>query len=253
MTHLYRCVFELMEPVFFSSREIGNYYQTEPLFGNYALAYAFGLCVSPYRNPGQVAYKQDLGGLNQRGLYVTPGTIIGAPRFTIGEFNAQTDTYWYAMGNNLLVTRPDGMWAEGRSGSWYVMDRPGERGRKLNVENRPQNGRIRYLAIGNRATCYVFSAEPVALPRYIRLGKFMSKARVAVEELSIRPEQVNQQQTAILLNPVDLPPDVTLMPLDIVNVPPAALVRSGLITGMCYRIDRESYLPVGMRFGVDFL
>lgn len=253
MPHIYRCTFELMEPTFFSSREVGTYYQTEPQFGNYGLAYAFGFCAAAYHNQGEITYKQDLGALNSRQLYVTPGTIAGVPRFTIGEFNAQADTYWYAMGNNLLVTRPDGMWAEGRSGSWYVFERPGERGRKLGVENRPQHGRIRYLAIGNRAVCYVISSERLEIPRYIRLGKFMSKARVTVEEIDAQIQRVTRTIVPMLLNPADMPQDVTLLPLDIINVPPTPLVRNALVSGPCYHVGRELWLPVGMRFGIDHL
>ena len=42
--HIYRCKFELMENLFFASREVNNFFQTEPVIGNYALAYALGLC-----------------------------------------------------------------------------------------------------------------------------------------------------------------------------------------------------------------
>ena len=54
MTTIYRCDLTLLEPTFFSSREISNYYQTAPLIGNYALAYALGLCHSPYYNNGKI-------------------------------------------------------------------------------------------------------------------------------------------------------------------------------------------------------
>ncbi|GIV97916.1 MAG: hypothetical protein KatS3mg057_2573 [Herpetosiphonaceae bacterium] len=199
---------------------------------------------------GPPRYSQDLGRLNERGLYVTPATIEGEPRFSVGEFNAQPDTYWYAMGNNLLVIRPDGTWAEGRMGSWYILERPGETGRKLNVENRPQHGRIRYLAIGNRAVCYVISAEAITIPRYIRLGKFMSKAKVRAEEVRFVLEHVEQVTINMLLNPADLPGDFTMHFWDTINVPPAPLIRNLRGSGPCYRIGRNSYLPAGMAFGV---
>ena len=40
--HIYRCELTLMEPTFFSSREVSAYYQTEPLISNIVLAYALG-------------------------------------------------------------------------------------------------------------------------------------------------------------------------------------------------------------------
>ena len=107
-THVYRCELTFWEHVFFSSREISNFFQTEPLLGNYALAYALGLAQSPYHSDGPVRYALDLGPLNERGVYVTPGTILGEPRFVLSQFNAQADAYWYAFTNNAIVVRSDG-------------------------------------------------------------------------------------------------------------------------------------------------
>lgn len=250
MPHIYRCALELMEPTFFSSREVSAVYQTEPLIGNYALAYAFGFCQAPYRTSGAPRYREDLGGLNQRGLYVTPATIESAPRFTVGEFNAQTDTYWYAMGNNLLVTRPDGTWAENRVGAWYIIEHPGETGRKLAVENRPQHGRIRYLAIGNVARCYITSEQEITIPRYIRLGKFMSKARVTAEPVAFEPVNAENVTINFLLNPADLPAELAMTLWDTINVPPTPLIKNLRCSGPCYRLDRVNYLPARMAFGI---
>ena len=125
--HIYVCHLTLMENTFFSSREISATYQTEPLIGNIALAYAFGFCQSPYFNDGTIYYGSHLGGLNVTGVYVTPATIVGRPRFTLGYFNAQPDTYWYAMGAGTLVSRPDDGWAEGAGKTWRIVRAGGER------------------------------------------------------------------------------------------------------------------------------
>ena len=95
--HIYRCELTLLEATFFSSREVSATYQTEPLLGNIALAYAFGFCQAPYFNDGTIHYHAHLAALNEQGLYVTPGTIVGQPRFSLGQFNAQADAYWYAL------------------------------------------------------------------------------------------------------------------------------------------------------------
>ena len=50
--HIYRCELTLLESTFFSSREVSATYQTEPLIGNIALAYAFGFCQAPSFNGG---------------------------------------------------------------------------------------------------------------------------------------------------------------------------------------------------------
>jgi len=247
--HIYRCQLTLMEATFFSSREVSATYQTEPLIGNIALAYALGFCQSPYFNDGTIHYKEHLGDLNKRDIYVTPGTIVGQPRFTLGYFNAQPDSYWYAMGAGALVTRPDDSWAEGAGKTWRILRADGTRN-KIAAESRPQYGRIRFLAIGNRAVGYVLSRHPLAIPRYIRLGKFMSKARIEVTEMPYEVIKRENRSIPFLLNPADLLPDMPPTVFDLISVPPTPLVRNARLSGQFYRLKDETLLPVGMRFGV---
>ncbi len=250
--HIYRCDLTLLEATFFSSREVSNTYYTEPLLGNIALAYAFGFCAAPYFNDGTIYYKEHLGELNERGLYVTPGTIQGQARFILRQFNAQPDAYWYAFANNVIVTRPDGAWTESRGSAWYIR-RPGEKAKKIGLENRPQHGRIRMLAANNQAICYVLSREALSLPHYIRLGKFMSKARVESRELKAEPVDGKAVRVGWLLNPADLPADAQLGAFDLVSVPPTPLIRHAIIGGRFYKLPGGEMLPAGMRFNVEGL
>lgn len=251
MTHIYRCDITLQEATFFSSREISNTYYTEPLLGNYALVYAFGLAQAPYFNQGEIHYAKDLAALNEQGIYVTPGTIARSPRFTFGQFNAQPDAYWFAFANNAIVSRSDGAWVEKSGPVWYE-HLHGKR-RKIGLENRPQHGRIRMLAIGNTAVCYIISSDPITLPGYIRLGKFMSKARVTITEQPVHIVQRQNQPLNLLLNPADLPPDYHLTAFDLVTVPPTPLVQNVVLSGDFYAVGNGRYLPVDMRFGIDGL
>ncbi len=251
MTHIYSCEITLHEATFFSSREISNTYYTEPLLGNYALAYAFGFAQSPYFNKGEIHYAKHLTALNEQGIYITPGTIQGSPRFTFGQFNAQPDAYWFAFANNAIVSRPDGAWMEKTGPVWYA-HQSGAR-RKVGLENRPQYGRIRMLAIGNTAVCHIISSQPLTLPRYIRLGKFMSKARVVVTKQPVNIVQRQQQRFDSLLNPADLPPDYQLSIFDLVTVPPTPLVQNAVLSGAFYEMGNGRYLPIDMRFGVEQL
>ncbi len=250
--HIYRCELTLLEATFFSSREVSAVYQTEPLVGNIALAYAFGFCQASYFNDGTIHYRAHLAALNDQGVYVTPGAIIGQPRFTLSQFNAQADAHWYAFANNVIVTRPDGAWTEKGGQAWYVLWPDGRR-QKVGLENRPQHGRIRLLAIGNRAVAYVLSCQPQTIPRYVRLGKFMSKARVEATEMTYRKEDRVDQVIPHLLNPADLPPEMSLRTFDLISVPPTPLVRNASLSGRFYRLADEGMLPVGMRFGIDKL
>lgn len=251
--NIYRCRLTLLESTFFSSQEISNYYQTAPLIGNYALAYALGLCRTPYFNDGSIHYREHLDALNRRAIYITPGTLVEPPRFTLGQFNAQPDAYWYAMANNTIVTRPDGAWTESRGKKWYVTNRPGENDKAIGLENRPQHGHIRFLSLGNRAVFYLLSRDEYQPPSYIRLGKFMSKGRLETEAVAHTEVDEIGVSVPLLLNPNDLSAVTALSAFDLVNVPPTPLIRNGLMSGRFYRLDSATYLPVGMRFGVDAL
>jgi CRISPR-associated protein Csc1 len=242
----------LMEKTFFSSREISNAYYTEPLIGNYALAYAMGLCQAPYFNDGTIRYSRDLGELNDGGIYVTPGTIQGQPSFLVEQFNAQPESYWFAMGRGVLVTRPDGCQMELDSGTWYARDPSGER-IMARPANRPQFGRIRYLAVGNEVVYYVLSREPLTIPSYVRLGKFMSKARVVSQKVGHTLEDDAELVVPFLLNPADLAPETELRTFDLVTVPPTPLVKNARLRGPFYRLDDGTELPAGMRFGGEEL
>ncbi len=250
MTLIYRCQLTLLEPTFFSSQEISNYYQTAPLIGNYALAYALGLCQTPYFNDGTIHYQTHLQQVNKQGFYVTPATLIDSPRFTLAQFNAQPDAYWYAMANNVIVTRPDGTWTEKQGSKWYVKENLADRGKSIGLENRPQHGRIRFLSIGNEAYFYFLSREPYQLPSYIRLGKFMSKARITQVKVGHKDLELTNIAVPFLLNPADFAPDTNLITFDLVNVPPTPLVRNSVLSGKFHQLDNDTFLPSGMSFGV---
>jgi CRISPR-associated protein Csc1 len=251
MLQIYRCELRLLEQTFFSTREISNLYQTEAFIGHLALCYALGLAPSRYYNDGKsIHYREDLAALNERGIYITPATIQGAARFTLGQFNAQPDSYWSAMGNNALVVVPQGMWAEKDGNTWYITD--GVTRRKYGVENRPQFGRIRALAVGNQAEFFVISETELTLPNYIRLGKWMSKARLTIKPTRIAGEQVNGT-IPFLLAPADLASTSQLLAYDLLNVAPTPLVRNSRIAGACYVLDQQILLPKGMRFNLEGL
>lgn len=250
--HIYRCELTLLEATFFSSREVSNTYYTEPLIGNIALVYALGFVHAPYFNDGTIHYGEHLARLNEAGVYVTPATILGEPRFTIGQFNAQADAYWYAFANNVIVTRPDGTWIDKSGAAWYIHWPDGRRS-KVGLENRPQHGTIRYLGIGNRAETYIFSQERISIPKYIRLGKFMSKARVESIEQPVEIIEAKNVRVPLLLNPADLPPEYTFTVFDLISVPPTPLARNAVLSGQFYHLPESIRLPVGMRFGIEAL
>lgn len=246
--HIYRCELELMESLFFVSREINDLFQTEPVIGNYALAYAMGFCRAAYHNDGSVTYERDLGGLNARGIYVTPATLTHAPRFTLSRFNALTEGHFFAMSNNAIALPTGGQRAIKEGPNWFLVDRTTGTRQQVRASNFPQIGRLKLLSLGNRARFYLLSESPLEIPRYIRLGKFDSKAKVAPHEERFREVQGERRVVPFYLNPVDLPETVKIGVHDLLSVRPAPLIRNAHLTGDFYELRDGVALPVGLRF-----
>lgn len=237
--YIYRCKFELMENLFFASREVSNFFQTEPVIGNYALAYALGLCHSSYRNDGEITYAADLEPLNEAGIYVTPGTLTEKARFTVVQFNAISDSYWFQMEQNAISVKRERIFNPRL---------------KARAANFPQIGRLKLLSLGNRGVFYLISQGKFRIPRYIRLGKFMSKAKISARE---QPYREIHRETAVhpnYLNPNDLPSEMRIGMFDLLNIRPTPLIRNAQLSGNFCQLGDESQtlLPAGMRFYTDF-
>ena len=237
--HIYRCEFELMENLFFASREVNNFFQTEPVIGNYALAYALGLCHTSYHNDGEITYATDLEQLNDAGIYITPGTLTEKARFTVVQFNAISDSYWFQMEQNTISVN------RGRIFNPRL---------KARAANFPQFGRLKLLSAGNRGVFYVTSREEFRVPRYIRLGKFMSKAKISARKQHYHEVHRETEIYPNYLNPNDLPSEMRIGMFDLLNIRPTPLIRNAQLSGDFYRLtdDAQTLLPGGMRFYTDF-
>jgi CRISPR-associated protein Csc1 len=237
--HIYHCEFELMENLYFASREVNNFFQTEPVVGNYALAYALGLCRAGYHNEGEITYAEDLEPLNAAGVYVTPGTLTERARFTVGQFNALSDSYWFQMEQNAISVNRQRIFNPRL---------------KARATNFPQIGRLKMLSIGNKGVFYITSRREFRVPRYIRLGKFMSKAKISARNQNYRETQAENVSYPNYLNPNDLPPETQIGMFDMLNIRPTPLIRQVQLSGDFYELADESRtkLPAGMRFYTDF-
>ena len=237
--HIYSCQFELMENLFFASREVNNFFQTEPVIGNYALAYALGLCCANYHNEGEITYAKDLERLNEVGIYVTPGTLTKEARFTVVQFNALSDSYWFQMEQNAISVNRQ-----------RIFDPK----KKARATNFPQIGRIKMLSIGNKGVFYITSRDEYRVPRYIRLGKFMSKAKISAYKQHYREVHAQDVSYRYYLNPNDLPSDTQIGMFDMLNIRPTPLIRQVQLSGKVYELadDDKTQLPAGMQFYTDF-
>ena len=237
--NIYRCEFQLMENLFFASREVNNFFQTEAVIGNYALAYALGLCHAGYHNDGEITYAEDLEKLNEAGIYVTPGTLTEKPRFTVVRFNALSDSYWYQMEQNAI------------SVDRARIFNPRLKARAMNF---PQVGRLKLLSIGNKGVFYLTSHKEFRVPRYIRLGKFMSKAKISAYKQNYREIHAQDVPYHDYLNPNDLPSGTQIGMFDLLNIRPTPLIRQAQLSGNFYELadDTKTLLPAGMQFYTDF-
>lgn len=219
MTIIYRCTLELHDSLYYATREIGRLYETEPILHNYGLCYALGLVDSDrhsttvsqehtyrYFCPEQVPkYEEHLIPLNQQGIYVTPARAV--------RHTTVLNTWKYA-NNNYHVEM------------------------EKTQKNIPSFGRAKEIAPESQFECFIIAEKSLLLPKWIRLGKWASKAEVLVEELS----KSNLHQEAELtypypLNPLDVMFTHQVLSYDTVNMPPVSLIRNVRMRGEYYTFE----------------
>ncbi|WP_088888936.1 type I-D CRISPR-associated protein Cas5/Csc1 [Leptolyngbya ohadii] len=231
MTIIYRCTLELHDSLYYATREIGRLYETEPILHNYGLCYALGLVDSDrhattvaeedsyrYFCPEQVPkYEAHLTPLNQQGIYVTPARAVN---------HATVLNTWKYANNNYHVEM------------------------EKTQKNIPSFGRAKEIAPESQFESFILSQKPLALPRWVRLGKWASKASVEVKELS----QIKQSEGEFVfphpLNPLDVMFTHQVLSYDTVNMPPVSLIRNVQMRGHYYETEGLK-IPARMsyRFG----
>jgi len=213
---LARCRLTTHEPIFYATREIGRLYETGRYLHNYALTYALGLAQSPFFNPEQIPhYAADLRPLNAKQIYVSPAQPLAV--------SFQLATFKY--GEEILHVEM-----------------------QQATKNTPSFGKVKEIAPGSRFECFVLSAMPLPLPRWIRLGKWHSKVRLEVEPLAV---VVANKSFAcpVPLNPLDIPAEM-LRTFDIISMPPSSLVANARLEGECYDLGGGLGLPKHLAYGI---
>jgi CRISPR-associated protein Csc1 len=231
MTHIYRCTIELHDSLYYATREIGRLYETEPILHNYGLCYALGLIDSDryytrvteehsynYFCPEQIPkYQEHLTPLNQQGIYITPARAI--------NYASVLNTWKYA-NNNYHVEM------------------------EKTQKNIPSFGRTKEIAPESQFECFIVSDRPLNLPRWIRLGKWMSKAEVKIELLQFKLNRENNFICSHPLNPLDIMFANQVFSYDTINMPPVSLIRNVRMTGEYYSFEglKELQLPARMQY-----
>lgn len=233
MTFIYRCTLELHDSLYFATREIGRLYETEPVLHNYALTYALGL-VDSDRYTTSVAkedsytyfcaeqvpkYKQHLLPLNERGIYVTPARVI--------HYASILSTWKYANNN------------------YHVEMEKMER-------NIPGFGRTKEIAPESQFEFFVVSETDLALPRWIRIGKWASKAEIITQPLTPRSSKTEETVIDLPLNPLDVMFTNQVLSYDTINMPPVSLIRNVRMIGEHYTFEELPDLKLPARMQYEF-
>ncbi|MGV0025552.1 type I-D CRISPR-associated protein Cas5/Csc1 [Phormidesmis priestleyi] len=228
MTHIYRCTLELHDSLYFATREIGRLYETEAVLHNYALCYALGLVDSDrhsttvseqhsyrYFCPEQVPkYEEHLTPLNQQGIYVTPARAV---------HHASVLNTWKYANNNYHVEM------------------------EKTQKNIPSFGRAKEIAPESQFECFIISEKSLSLPKWIRLGKWMSKAEVKLEEFSKPKRSHSEFIFPYPLNPLDVMFSHQVLSYDTVNMPPVSLIRNVRMQGEYYEVA-QLRIPAYMQY-----
>ncbi len=207
MPKIYCCELELHDSLYYATREIGRLYETEPVIHNYALSYALGLVDSEvysttvaeehsyrYFCPEQVPkYEEHLTPLNQQGIYVTPARAV--------SHTAILNTWKYA-NNNYHVEM------------------------EKTQKNIPSFGRAKEIAPESQFEFYVISQKQLKLPKWIRLGKWMSKAELKIQEVTKVELKTGDFALPYPLNPLDVMFTHHVVSYDVVNMPPVSLIQN---------------------------
>lgn len=228
MTFIYRCQLELHDSLYYATRELGRLYETEPVIHNYALCYALGL-VDSDRYSTRVAeehsyryfcseqipkYEEHLTPLNEQRIYITPARSL--------SYSATLNTWKYA-NNNYHVEM------------------------EKTQKNIPSFGRAKEIAPESKFEFFLVSQKSLTLPKWIRLGKWMSKAAVEVTELSIVKRSEDEFTFPYPLNPLDIMFSHQVISYDVVNMPPVSLIRNVRLQGQFYQTDKL-IIPSGMQY-----
>lgn len=213
---------ELHGDLFFASLEFHDLVETLPVIHNYALTYALDLCVEETgrvtplywtidRRKQQPRYQDDFARLIQMGTYVTPAKPAdGLPPTAIRQYATRVDEYLHPQRKIDDVL------------SWERNPRK----RKANTLASlfPLHGYLKVITVGARFLFYIYN-PPAGLPsrRYIRLGKFNTKACVTLapcHEVAIaKPGEVTT-------HPVNAADVVGILPLNVLTMRPTPLAMA---------------------------
>ena len=215
---------ELHDSLYYATREMGRLYETEKVIHNWALTYALGLVKKPYFCASNVpTYQDDLEAVNETGVYVTPAKPV--------HYDYVINTFKFA---------------DNRHRSFSTVSNTIKRQLGITTVNKPTYGRAKELAPESEFEFYILGQLPDRLPKWIRLGLWMSKARIEILDKKDLSIQCGDFQCSHLLNPLDLEDTPHLF--DLISMPPVSLLQNVSLSGKYVEFKEDIYLPASMAY-----
>ncbi|MDN5338428.1 MAG: CRISPR-associated protein Csc1 [Thermotogaceae bacterium] len=227
---IYKAELETTEPLLFASKEVSEMYITVPYIHNYTLTYALGLAESSYIVKKEPSYQEDI----KSDIYITPA-VFYEYRWHTQSFNTTGEGYYLKMERNNVVD---------------LQTLKKVAGKKIRAKNVPQIGIFKMIAAQSKARFYVLSEKEIDLPRYIRLGKLMSKCKVIYSEVR-HEKRYGEFFVKTALNPIDIPKSYNIKTFSVVSMKPSPIIHSMRATGEYLElVDENENLPQMMKYFV---
>ena len=117
------------------------------------------------------------------------------------------------------------------------------------MTNKPSYGKAKELAPESEFEFFIVGKLPKRVPKWIRLGLWMSKASIEIKECQDSIIKRGRFVCSHLLNPLDL----TISPqlYDLISMPPVSLLQNANLTGeyLKFQTRQETVcLPATMRY-----
>lgn len=211
------CQLVLHENLFYATREVGRLYETGRYLHNYGLTFALGLVSAPYFNNSAVPrYAEDFATLNTQGIYVLPAKPVTVA-FELTTFKYADNRYHVQM--------------------------------EQSSRNTPTFGRAKELATGSSFEFFILSDSVLVPPKWIRLGKWMSKTALQVtDQQEVKRVQGDNFTSATPINPLDLPSETRLLTYDLISMPPVSLLDHAHLRGPHYRLTDGRCVAAGVAY-----
>lgn len=241
---IYECLLELHDNLFFSTREMGKLYETGSFIHNYALSYALGASgnncfpVSDYFSEEQIPkYKEHLENAN---YYVSPAKPINTT-FVFNTFKFSEEDYY--LKSTISRTKSP------KLVDVYSL-------KSEDSKNKPDYGRAKEISVGSTYLFYINAEDEIKIPKWIRLGKWMSKSEVKIiSKINIVDSKKGSYFVNHSLNPLDIPKNNHIKLFDIISMPPSSLINNATIEGEYIEFETSNKskvcLPANLKYNFN--